>query len=258
MMSAIFLEDLVISVIAETADSTTCPPRSAAWRAPLASCAACRALSAFCFTVELISSRLAAVSSRLAACSWAPLLIDSALEASCEAADQTSIDTSWTPASVVCIASSDRLSAAAICPTFVFAIEREPDREVACRHPLEDADRSLQRIGDRAAADDGASDREQRRHRKPRPGRAPVCMRRFLLKAAAKEFADADHDRGRRNYSARTAGTGMDMVVMPPSFPVGGMGNPRLSFISPTIIAGDKSLPRSSPTNWRIPGREIW
>ena len=29
---------------------------------------------------------------------------------------------------------------------------------------------------------------------------------------------------------------------MPPSFPVGGMENPRLSFITPTIIAGDKSL----------------
>jgi leukotriene-A4 hydrolase len=29
---------------------------------------------------------------------------------------------------------------------------------------------------------------------------------------------------------------------MPPSFPVGGMENPRLSFITPTVIAGDKSL----------------
>lgn len=33
-----------------------------------------------------------------------------------------------------------------------------------------------------------------------------------------------------------------DMLVLPPSFPVGGMENPRLSFITPTIIAGDKSL----------------
>jgi leukotriene-A4 hydrolase len=30
--------------------------------------------------------------------------------------------------------------------------------------------------------------------------------------------------------------------VLPPSFPVGGMENPRLSFITPTVIAGDKSL----------------
>jgi hypothetical protein len=29
---------------------------------------------------------------------------------------------------------------------------------------------------------------------------------------------------------------------MPPSFPIGGMENPRLSFITPTVIAGDKSL----------------
>jgi len=30
--------------------------------------------------------------------------------------------------------------------------------------------------------------------------------------------------------------------VLPPSFPVGGMENPRLTFITPTVIAGDKSL----------------
>ena len=29
---------------------------------------------------------------------------------------------------------------------------------------------------------------------------------------------------------------------MPPSFPFGGMENPRLTFASPTILAGDKSL----------------
>ncbi|KAL3666637.1 hypothetical protein V7S43_008259 [Phytophthora oleae] len=33
-----------------------------------------------------------------------------------------------------------------------------------------------------------------------------------------------------------------DMLVMPPSFPYGGMENPRLTFVSPCTIAGDQSL----------------
>ena len=33
-----------------------------------------------------------------------------------------------------------------------------------------------------------------------------------------------------------------DMLVLPPSFPFGGMENPRLTFVTPTILAGDRSL----------------
>ncbi|MBI5498106.1 MAG: M1 family peptidase, partial [Deltaproteobacteria bacterium] len=33
-----------------------------------------------------------------------------------------------------------------------------------------------------------------------------------------------------------------DMLVMPPSFPFGGMENPRLTFLTPTLLAGDRSL----------------
>lgn len=33
-----------------------------------------------------------------------------------------------------------------------------------------------------------------------------------------------------------------DILIMPPSFPMGGMENPRLSFITPSVIAGDRSL----------------
>ena len=33
-----------------------------------------------------------------------------------------------------------------------------------------------------------------------------------------------------------------DLLVLPPSFPYGGMENPRLSFITPTVIVGDMSL----------------
>ena len=33
-----------------------------------------------------------------------------------------------------------------------------------------------------------------------------------------------------------------DLLVMPPSFPYGGMENPRLSFLTPSLLAGDRSL----------------
>src|SRR5210317_2151733 len=32
------------------------------------------------------------------------------------------------------------------------------------------------------------------------------------------------------------------MLVLPPSFPFGGMENPRLTFLTPTVIVGDMSL----------------
>ena len=33
-----------------------------------------------------------------------------------------------------------------------------------------------------------------------------------------------------------------DLLILPPSFPFGGMENPRLTFVTPTVIAGDRSL----------------
>ena len=33
-----------------------------------------------------------------------------------------------------------------------------------------------------------------------------------------------------------------DILVLPPSFPFGGMENPRLTFATPTVLAGDRSL----------------
>jgi len=33
-----------------------------------------------------------------------------------------------------------------------------------------------------------------------------------------------------------------DVIVLPPSFPFGGMENPKLTFVTPTILAGDRSL----------------
>ncbi len=74
----------------------------------------------------------------------------------------------------------------------------------------------------------------------PRTG---VWAEKSMLKAAAKEFADTE---SMIQASEKMFGpyrwTRYDILVMPPSFPVGGMENPRLSFITPTVIAGDKSL----------------
>jgi aminopeptidase B len=44
-----------------------------------------------------------------------------------------------------------------------------------------------------------------------------------------------------------------DMLVMPPSFPYGGMENPRLTFVSPCTIAGDRSLVSSTSM-----ARKLW
>jgi aminopeptidase N len=74
----------------------------------------------------------------------------------------------------------------------------------------------------------------------PRTG---VYAEKSAIKAAAREFADteammaaAEKMFGPYRWSR------YDILVMPPSYPVGGMENPRLSFITPTVIAGDKSL----------------
>jgi leukotriene-A4 hydrolase len=74
----------------------------------------------------------------------------------------------------------------------------------------------------------------------PRTG---VYAEKSVIGAAAKEFADTES-----MIQANEAMFGpyrwgrYDVLVMPPSFPEGGMENPRLSFITPTVIVGDKSL----------------
>ena len=42
--------------------------------------------------------------------------------------------------------------------------------------------------------------------------------------------------------AAGTPGDAGTSIVLPPSFPFGGMENPRLTFATPTILAGDRSL----------------
>lgn len=74
----------------------------------------------------------------------------------------------------------------------------------------------------------------------PRTG---VYAEKSMIKAAAKEFADTESMiQANERMFGPYRWSRYDILVMPPSFPVGGMENPRLSFITPTIIAGDKSL----------------
>lgn len=64
-----------------------------------------------------------------------------------------------------------------------------------------------------------------------------------VLSRAAKEFADLEVmvEACEKLYGPYQWGR-YDVLVMPPSFPFGGMENPRLTFASPTVLAGDKSL----------------
>ncbi|PRQ04471.1 Aminopeptidase N [Enhygromyxa salina] len=61
--------------------------------------------------------------------------------------------------------------------------------------------------------------------------------------AAADEFADMEDMLGEAEqlYGAYAWGR-YDVLVLPPAFPFGGMENPRLTFLTPTLLAGDRSL----------------
>ena len=65
----------------------------------------------------------------------------------------------------------------------------------------------------------------------------------YILDASAEEFAQTPEMEVANTelYGPYRWGR-YDLLVLPPSFPYGGMENPRLSFMTPTLIAGDKSL----------------
>lgn len=64
-----------------------------------------------------------------------------------------------------------------------------------------------------------------------------------LLDASVYEFGDMENmlTQAEELYGAY-AWDRYDVIVLPPSFPFGGMENPRLTFLTPTVIAGDRSL----------------
>src|SRR5262249_31790782 len=73
--------------------------------------------------------------------------------------------------------------------------------------------------------------------------RSGVYAEPSVVEKAAWEFADIE----KMIDAAESIGGPYqwgryDVLVMPPSFPFGGMENPRLTFATPTILAGDRSL----------------
>ena len=73
--------------------------------------------------------------------------------------------------------------------------------------------------------------------------RTGVWTEPSTMKAAAAELADTEKmvDAAEALYGPYRWGR-YDVIVLPPSFPYGGMENPNLTFLTPTFIAGDKSL----------------
>ncbi|HEX9425800.1 MAG TPA: M1 family metallopeptidase [Pyrinomonadaceae bacterium] len=73
--------------------------------------------------------------------------------------------------------------------------------------------------------------------------RTGVYAEPVVVDKAANEFSDTEKmvEATERLYGPYRWGR-YDLLVLPPSFPYGGMENPRLTFATPTVLAGDKSL----------------
>ena len=78
---------------------------------------------------------------------------------------------------------------------------------------------------------------------RPTGTRTGVFAEAPIAATAANEFADAEKmlEAAERLYGPYRWGR-LDVLVLPPSFPFGGMEIPKVIFVTPTIIAGDKSL----------------
>jgi len=78
---------------------------------------------------------------------------------------------------------------------------------------------------------------------KPMSDRTGIWAEPSVVDAAAREFEDTERmiQATEKLYGPYRWGR-YDLLVLPPSFPFGGMENPRLTFATPTVIAGDKSL----------------
>ncbi len=77
----------------------------------------------------------------------------------------------------------------------------------------------------------------------PMSERTGIWAEPAVVKKAAWEFADTEKmtQKAEALYGAYRWGR-YDVLVLPPSFPWGGMENPRLTFATPTVLAGDRSL----------------
>ncbi|HYI78279.1 MAG TPA: M1 family aminopeptidase/hydrolase, partial [Chryseolinea sp.] len=73
--------------------------------------------------------------------------------------------------------------------------------------------------------------------------RSGVYAEPSLIDTATWEFADLEKMiDGAEQLYGKYRWDRYDVIVLPPSFPFGGMENPRLTFATPTILAGDRSL----------------
>ena len=73
--------------------------------------------------------------------------------------------------------------------------------------------------------------------------RSGVYTEPSLIDTATWEFADLEKMiEGAEQLYGNYRWDRYDVIVLPPSFPFGGMENPRLTFATPTILAGDRSL----------------
>ncbi len=73
--------------------------------------------------------------------------------------------------------------------------------------------------------------------------RSRVWAEPATVEAAAWEFAGIeDMIRTAEDLFGPYEWDRFDMLVLPPSFPYGGMENPRMTFLTPTLLAGDRSL----------------
>jgi len=73
--------------------------------------------------------------------------------------------------------------------------------------------------------------------------RSRVFAEPETVKACAWEFADVNRMiEGAEGLFGNYIWDEYNLLVMPPSFPYGGMENPTLTFLTPTLIAGDRSL----------------
>lgn len=73
--------------------------------------------------------------------------------------------------------------------------------------------------------------------------RTGVYAEPSMLEASAYEFDEMDEMLvAAEELYGEYVWERYDLIVLPPSFPFGGMENPRLTFCTPTIIAGDRSL----------------
>jgi leukotriene-A4 hydrolase len=78
---------------------------------------------------------------------------------------------------------------------------------------------------------------------RPLGARTGVFSEPAVVERAASEFVDLEKmvTTAEALYGPYRWGR-YDLLVLPPSFPFGGMENPRLTFATPTILAGDRSL----------------